>query len=416
MKNQLYATIVVFGNLSSSGSSGLAFFNHQLSKYFYNKESLVNIYCLDFDNTVEIPHKYINSLNAVLILKYLFKSLRFIKRHFSGFQERLVKEYIFDLYFSLILDVSQSNLILNLKPINPNINKIAQKKKVKVVTLATVAHPAFIRSMIKKLEEQFDIKDNSSYSNETRIKRVAATYRSSDAVVPKCNSKFIADTFLKNGIRPENLILLPSNSSLDFDAYTPTFSNNTFLSDELCFLTVGFMSLKKGLPLLLQAWSELLEEHSIKGKLIIAGKVDRSTKESIRNIRSLQNVEFLGHTTNIDKTYRRANIFIASSVSDLLPKTVLEAMACGLPVIVSKNCGNADLVQEGINGFLYDPFDTEKLKELIMWFLLNPDKISDMGKNARESSILNTESNFFEDMYLACKQTAGIKQIYEKEF
>lgn len=416
MKKRLQTTIVVFGNLSSSGSSGLAFFNHQLSNFFYKEGSLANIYCLDFDDTVEIPHERIKALNAVFILKFLFKGLRFIKRHYSDFQERLIKEYIFDFYFSRVLDFSQANLILNLKPVNPNINKIARKKNIKVVTLATVAHPVFIRSMIRKLETQFRIKDNSSYSNDARIKRVAATYRSSNAVVPKCNSTFIASTFINNGIKPENLILLRSNSSLDFKAFSPALDKGIISSEELCFITVGFMSLKKGLPLLLQAWSELLKECGIKGRLIIAGKIDKSTKEAIHPFGTLESVEFLGHTTNIDKTYRRASIFIASSVSDLLPKTVLEALACGLPVIVSRNCGNADLVREGVNGFLYDPFDIKKLKELIMWFYLNPEKIYEMGKNARESALLNTESNFFEDMYLKCSETIGNEQIYEKEF
>jgi glycosyltransferase involved in cell wall biosynthesis len=84
--------------------------------------------------------------------------------------------------------------------------------------------------------------------------------------------------------------------------------------------------------------------------------------------------------------YARAGAFILPSVSDPWGLVVNEAMAAGLPVLVSNRCGCApDLVEEGRNGFTFDPYDIEGLARL----MLRMSSMSDaeraaMGQASRE--------------------------------
>ena len=75
-------------------------------------------------------------------------------------------------------------------------------------------------------------------------------------------------------------------------------------------------------------------------------------------------VRLLGHVDYLDlpSVYASADVFLQPSVSDTWGLAVNEAMACGLPVVVSNRCGcHEDLVETGGNGFTFDPFTTDGL-------------------------------------------------------
>ena len=83
--------------------------------------------------------------------------------------------------------------------------------------------------------------------------------------------------------------------------------------------------------------------------------------------------------------YARAGAFIHASTSEQWGLVVNEAMASGLPVLVSSRCGCApDLVRQGKNGFTYDPASIEKLTELMVTLAhLSPDRLREMGEASR---------------------------------
>ena len=83
--------------------------------------------------------------------------------------------------------------------------------------------------------------------------------------------------------------------------------------------------------------------------------------------------------------YANAGTFVHASTTEQWGLVVNEAMASGLPVIVSSHCGCAtDLVHEGVNGFTFDPYDTTDLNKLMQQFsCLSPESLAEMGREGQ---------------------------------
>ena len=64
---------------------------------------------------------------------------------------------------------------------------------------------------------------------------------------------------------------------------------------------------------------------------------------------------------------QKASVFISLSVSDAGPYTVLEAMACEVPIIVSDHCGVSELIDNGVDSIVYRYDDIDKLASQLKW-------------------------------------------------
>jgi glycosyltransferase involved in cell wall biosynthesis len=87
----------------------------------------------------------------------------------------------------------------------------------------------------------------------------------------------------------------------------------------------------------------------------------------------------------LPRFYAHAGAFVHASTTEQWGLVVNEAMACGLPVIVSNRCGcAADLVQEGVNGYTFDPYNVEQLAQLMHRLTEAPKhRLSEMGDASR---------------------------------
>lgn len=90
--------------------------------------------------------------------------------------------------------------------------------------------------------------------------------------------------------------------------------------------------------------------------------------------------------SDLPKYYANASVFVHSSVVDQWGLVVNEAMACGLPVIVSKGCGCAkDLVSDGKNGWTFEPKNVAELtSKLCLVSKMAPHKLLEMGERSKE--------------------------------
>jgi glycosyltransferase involved in cell wall biosynthesis len=152
---------------------------------------------------------------------------------------------------------------------------------------------------------------------------------------------------------------------------------------------------RKNLDAVLKAMSKVPEMH-----LAVAGALEGSPyPEIVRSMGLTERVTFTGKTTRMAELMRSVNFFVFPSHYEAHPLVILEAMASGLPVIVSRNFGAANYVGQG--GLVYgDSWDVEALVAALQRIAREPQLRASMSTEARRLS-LNMNWTHTADAYLA---------------
>lgn len=179
-------------------------------------------------------------------------------------------------------------------------------------------------------------------------------------------SEFSKQTFVQHGIDPERIFVVPLGVDSDkfwFEDQPPDYK----------VLFVGTNPIRKGLLLLLKAWSEL----DLDGKLVTRCGVKVQDLKNVTQIPNWQSEE------DLVGLYHLCSLTILPSLEDGFGATNLESMACGRPVI-STRTGIDDVITDYKEGILIPMGDPEAIKEAILYFYNNPSELKRMGRNARQ--------------------------------
>jgi glycosyltransferase involved in cell wall biosynthesis len=103
---------------------------------------------------------------------------------------------------------------------------------------------------------------------------------------------------------------------------------------------------------------------------------------------------------NVAEAYQAADLYLFTSIHDNHPNTVIEALACGVPVIGFNAYGVPDLVEEGVNGHLFELYDTNGMAQKIEQLSNDFDDMRRMGKNAVDRVRDNHDINVQAKKYL----------------
>ncbi|MEH7112579.1 glycosyltransferase family 4 protein [Neobacillus niacini] len=95
-------------------------------------------------------------------------------------------------------------------------------------------------------------------------------------------------------------------------------------------------------------------------------------------------VKFLGYRTDIHSILPICDVTVASSLREGLPVNIMEAMSCGLPVVVTENRGHKELVENNRNGWIVDKNNFQEMGERIKILVNDPVKKMEFGKYGRE--------------------------------
>jgi UDP-glucose:(heptosyl)LPS alpha-1,3-glucosyltransferase len=119
--------------------------------------------------------------------------------------------------------------------------------------------------------------------------------------------------------------------------------------------------------------------------LVVAGRDKRSAAYIARAKRLgiEPRVRFVGSVSDVRPYYACADVFALATLYDPQPNAVLEAMACGLPVVTTPKCGAAELLQEGVSGHVRDALDVAGLAEALD--RLDPPTAAAAGLAARDA-------------------------------
>ena len=140
---------------------------------------------------------------------------------------------------------------------------------------------------------------------------------------------------------------------------------------------------------------ELLPEH-IKSNIIVNlfGKIDKENpahinEDELKTLLIPNLILWHGHSDNIKKNLKESDIYCLPSYREGLPKSTIEAMAIGRPIITTTAPGCDDTVKEGFNGYKVKAGDSKELSKKLEELIENKELRIQMGKNSRELFLKN---------------------------
>jgi hypothetical protein len=186
-------------------------------------------------------------------------------------------------------------------------------------------------------------------------------------------SEFSKKSYVAVGVPQKNVFVCPYGmDSLNYE------EKHIGKTDELVFTFMGGTRQAKGLSYVLEAFTRLSNKDT---KLNIVGK-DNLVQDIKKKYRG--NIKYWGQQlhSKIPEILSETDILLFPSLSDGFGFAAAEGMAAGCPVIASENSGIADLIEDGINGYVIPIQSTEALYEKMLWFVDNREKIQTMSDNA----------------------------------
>jgi len=158
--------------------------------------------------------------------------------------------------------------------------------------------------------------------------------------------------------------------------------------DRPIFLCVGLIVLRKGIKNLLQACTILKSQGYEKYTLVLVGDGDQrpELERFIQEEGLSEQVIWTGWMEygQLGAYFRETDVFVFPTLEDIWGVVLLEAMAFGKPVLCSKWAGSSEMVVEGENGYIFDPYEPENLAGVMGRFIDEPETIAQMGQRSRE--------------------------------
>ena len=204
-----------------------------------------------------------------------------------------------------------------------------------------------------------------------------------------CNSAMVRDDIMQRfGVPAERLAVI--YNGVDLERYHPRNRDQRVAvraglgvsTDAPLFIYAGSGFERKGVAQLLEAMARV----STQAQVLIVG-VDKHAKRYQSQAAQLglgSRAHFLGGRDDLPALYGAADAFVLPTLYDPMPNAAVEALACGLPVITSLQCGAREMITEGKNGFVTDALDHQGLTAALTE-LSAPGRADSMRTAARTS-------------------------------
>ena len=264
--------------------------------------------------------------------------------------------------FDAILAYGQPAMLFQVHPHPATVRRILQQE--------LAAHPDCAASLEQEWELALPEEDFRKLVEESGM---AARYLVA--------SSFTRQSLVEHGVRHEAIAVVPYG--VDLERFQPAVGGRRpgdAREEPLRLLFVGRINQRKGLKYLLEAL-RLLE--GVPVTLTICGRVVddlalfRPFGEQIQIRASVSEEELV-------RAYQTADLFVFPSVAEGFGQVLLEALACGLPLLATTHTAGPDLITDGVEGFIVEPRDPAALAAKIAWAAEHRGELRGMGAAARE--------------------------------
>lgn len=270
-----------------------------------------------------------------------------------------------------------------------SLEALKEAKKYNILTILERGSSHYSYQM-NILKEEYALYNKNYFPNKFVWERELKEYQLADYIsVP---STFVKNTFIEYGVSENKLLVNPYGVDLK------NFRKVEKKDNVFRIITSGNLSIRKGTRYLLEAFDELNLENS---EIWHIGSINNDMVDWLKSYHN-PNVHFLGHKpqNELYNFYSQGSVFVLMSLEEGLAMVQPQAMACGLPLIISTNTGGGDLISDGIEGFEIPIRDKKKLKQTLKYLYDNPYKLKEMSLAAQEKVASGYTWNDYGDRYI----------------
>ena len=173
------------------------------------------------------------------------------------------------------------------------------------------------------------------------------------------------------------------SGGMDTSRFTPCSH-----SPDIDLIMVGRLAQVKRIDLLLRAVQRVAHRiPEVNATIVGDGELRESLEKLAAELGISDRVAFVGQQSNVQEWLQRSRVFVLTSDTEGLALSMMEAMLCGLPVVVSNVGDLGDLVDDGVNGFLINERSPEAFADRIVELLTDSTRYANCSRGARERAM-----------------------------
>lgn len=237
-------------------------------------------------------------------------------------------------------------------------------------------HPRHMREVMSIELLKYGIETPTMSAKEAvRFDRFDEEYFRSDLIL--VGSTFARDSLIREGVDGSKVAVVPYG--VDVELFSPIDESEMDMQrDRFNVLFVGTLTEGKGVHYLMEAYRRF---RTPKTTLTMVGDDELKSGMTLSGDPSVKTVPRVARC-QLPSYYRQAAVFVLPTLFEGMGMVVLEAMACGIPVVVT-NRGPNEVVRDGVDGFIISAEDSDAITERLQLLYEKPDLRRSMGQNAR---------------------------------
>jgi glycosyltransferase involved in cell wall biosynthesis len=298
----------------------------------------------------------------------------------------------FDHWVARHLTKSDSEIFVGVETCAAESFQMAKAQGMTCVLDCPQVHPAFLRDALTLAAKDAGLSWDAKFDSDEMLRRKQIEFELADSLLTL--SALHTRSYVENGIAPERIVEIPlwADPAMWYAAPQPVARNNELLR----VLFVGGINLRKGIPYLLQA------ARKCRGKIALqmVGAPAPELQTILAEYRGDYTVLPTVTKAELRSVYWNADVLVLPSIVDSFGFVAMEAMACGVPVIVSDNCG----VPVPEPSWRVPIMDSQAIVERLESYAANRDWLARDGETALQ----------FARQFTPEKYRGEIKNLYRK--
>jgi len=215
------------------------------------------------------------------------------------------------------------------------------------------------------------------------------------------------DLFVKEGIIPSKKEVLVNGEGIDTDYFSPEFCKeySKKRKDHLVFLLIARLLWDKGIGEFVESARKVKERYP-EVEFWLLGPLDKANPTAVpsKTIKSWEEkgiIKYLGVVDDVRPLIHQSDVVTLPSYREGIPRSLLEAISMGKPIITTDAPGCREVVEDGKNGFLVPVKDVEALTNAMIKFIeLTEEERQEMGHYSREKAIREFDEKIIVKKYI----------------